>query len=87
MPADRDCADSKLRRAFEECRDALYLLVERPALRGCELIERLDCEMQLSAGAALMPDSGGDPIDQQHWKVPGLPTWGKRALRRMAGEQ
>jgi hypothetical protein len=62
--ADRNSADDQLGRAFEERADAFNLVVERPALRGGEGMQRLDRDRDSPARTALMPDPGDDAVDQ-----------------------
>src|SRR5260370_13556248 len=87
MPACGYSADGQVGFAIEEVPDALQLVVELAALRGGESVERLHSDVERPAGAALVPDPGDRPADEQHRKVSGLATGGQRAFGGPAGEE
>ena len=87
MPACGHGADGQLGFAIEEFPDALHLVVELAALRGSEPVERLHRDVDCPAGAALMPDPGDRPVDEQHRKVSGLASGGQRTFGGPAGEE
>ncbi len=87
MPACGHSADGQLGFAFEEVPDALHLVVELAALRGGESVERLHRDVERPAGAALVPDSGDRPADEQHRKVSGLAAGDQRTFSGPAGEE
>jgi hypothetical protein len=74
MPVCNHGADGQPGFAIEEFADALHLVVELAALRGGESIERFHHDVECPSGAALMPDPGNDPFDEQHREVSGLAT-------------
>src|SRR5262245_3522774 len=92
MGAYSHSADSQLGRAFKELPDPFHLLVKPATLCSGEYLQRLHRELDLPAGATLMPNPGDKPIDEQHRKVTGLavgqrtgggPPW-KELLARVA---
>src|SRR2546421_8072075 len=87
MPACGHGADGQVGFAFEEFPDALPLVVELAALRGGESVERLYCDVECPAGAALVPDPGDCPTDEQHRKVSGLAAGSQRAFGGSAREE
>src|SRR5437016_4309025 len=49
------------------------------SLRGGELVEWLYCDIEPTTRAPLVPDPSDCSVDEQHWKVSGLATWGQCA--------
>ncbi len=80
MPACGHGANGQLGFAIEEFPDALHLVIELAALHGGELVERLHRDVEFPTGAALVPDPGDCPADEQHRKVSGLTARGQRAF-------
>jgi len=62
----RSRADGQPRSTFEDLPDPRHLLVEPAVPAGGEQGERLDRQVDLAAGSALVLDPGGRPIDEQH---------------------
>src|SRR6266516_3778542 len=85
MCADGHSADRQLGYAFEDLPDALRLVVELAVLRGGEFFQRLHRDRDLPAGAALVPDPGCHPVDEQHGEVSCLAA-GQRAFGGSARE-
>src|SRR5215472_10705454 len=87
MGACGHSADGQPQLTFEEFPDTFYLLVEAAALRGGEFVEWLHSDVEFSARAAQVPDTGNRPVDEQHREVSGLATGSQRAFGRPAGEE
>src|ERR1022692_1823799 len=71
--------------AAEELPASLHLVVELAAVPRGQLAERLDREVKLPAGAAVMPHSPDGAVNEQHRIVPSLAARGQPALGGQAG--
>src|ERR1022692_58486 len=82
---DGDRGDGQPGGAAEELPESLHLVVELAAVPRGQLAERLDREVKLPAGAAVMPHSPDGSVDEQHRIVPGLAARAQRAFSGPAG--
>ena len=69
MSAGGDSSDSEPRLALENLPNSIDLVLQSSPLASSEPGERLDCHLNLAAGASLVPDAGNYAVEEQDWMV------------------
>src|SRR5215218_4912779 len=87
MTTRSDRPDNESGLATENLADSHDLVLQSPALICSEPDKRLDRHLNLTAGAALVPDAVDHAVDEQHRIVAGLARGRERARGGLAREE
>ena len=87
MPSDADRPDGEPSTPLEDLANSVDLSLQSPVLIGGKPDERLDHDLNLPAGATLVPDTSHNTVHEQRRIVASLARWGQRTQGCLSREE